>query len=238
MFDKRCRPGVEKGLKPIGSSLRNAGLSADQLTVAGLLLSAFAALAVAKGALVAGAALLALSAVADVLDGAVAKASGTASNRGNFFDSVTDRVSDSLVLGGVAWYLVSAASPHTAVLPLAVLGASNLVSYERAKAEALGYTARGGLMERAERMLAVGLGLLVSALLVPILWVMLVLTLVTAVHRFVMVWRQASAPSRMPTGSNSRWRGWRPAKGFEPRRSGEGRWRAGQGERSRRTRRG
>ena len=67
-----------------------------------------------------------------------------------------------------------------------------LISYERAKAEALGFHARGGLMERAERLALLGLGVLFETLLVPILWLMLVLTAFTAVQRFVVVWRQAS----------------------------------------------
>ncbi len=76
---------------------------------------------------------------------------------------------------------------------MAVLGASMLISYARAKAESLGYDARGGLMERAERLVLLGLGLLFNQFLVPLLWVMLVLTLVTAVQRFVKVWKQATA---------------------------------------------
>ena len=75
---------------------------------------------------------------------------------------------------------------------MAVLAASLVISYQRAKADALGFDARGGIMERAERIILLGLGLLFDSLLVPILWVMLVLTLVTAVQRFVKVWRQAS----------------------------------------------
>ena len=67
-----------------------------------------------------------------------------------------------------------------------------LISYERAKAESLGFDARGGLMERAERIIALGVGLLFDSLLIAVLWVMLVLTLVTAVQRFVKVWQQAS----------------------------------------------
>ena len=64
-----------------------------------------ASLAIANGALRGGLVLLALTAIPDVLDGAVAKASGTASPRGAFFDSVADRFTDALLLGGVAWYL-------------------------------------------------------------------------------------------------------------------------------------
>jgi CDP-diacylglycerol--glycerol-3-phosphate 3-phosphatidyltransferase len=226
LFDKRCRAGVERGLRPVGSGLERVGITANQLTVLGLVLSASSAVAIANGWLIAGAALLALSAVPDVLDGAVAKASGTASPRGAFFDSVVDRVSDTLVLGGVAWYLASVDGGHAAILPLAVVGASNLVSYERARAESLGFSARGGLMERAERMMAVGVGLLLSAVLVPVLWLMLVLTLVTAVHRFVMVWRQGTP--RDPTETLlARWRARRPESRYRPSgNSGTGRWRS------------
>ena len=105
MFDKRCRAGVERGLRPVGTGLKRAGVSADQLTAVGLLISVAAALAVAQGRLGWAAFLLAASAVPDLLDGAVAKASGTSSPRGAFFDSVVDRASDMLVLGGFAWYL-------------------------------------------------------------------------------------------------------------------------------------
>ncbi|HEX3622080.1 MAG TPA: CDP-alcohol phosphatidyltransferase family protein [Acidimicrobiales bacterium] len=238
MFDKRCRAGVERSLRPVGSGLKKAGISADQLTVLGLLLSAACAVTVANGWLFVGWCLLAASAVPDVLDGAVAKASGTSSPRGAFFDSVVDRVSDSLVLGGLAWYLANTHSSHVALLPLAILGASNLVSYERARAESLGFTARGGLMERAERMIAIGLGLLFSVILVPLLWLMLGLTVLTAVQRFLMVWRQASATvPRRPAGERltGRWSGLRPSVGFGPdgersrmsaQRGDAGSWRA------------
>ena len=218
MFDKRLRAGVERGLRPVGAGLRHAGIKADQLTAAGLVISVASAVAIGTGRLFLGMVLLGLSAVPDLLDGAVAKASGTASPRGAFFDSVADRVSDMLVLGGVAWYLESVDGGHAAILPLAVLGASSLVSYERARAESLGFTARGGLMERAERMIAIAAGLIFSAVLVPILWVMLALTLFTAGHRFVMVWRQANAPRRVdrpPSAwSTGRWRGWTPSVSF------------------------
>ena len=119
-----------------------------------------------------------LCALPDVLDGAVAKASGTAGPRGAFFDSVSDRVTDALLLGGVAWHLSTTHPGRIAVLPMAVLGASMLISYERAKAESLGFDARGGLMERAERIIALGVGLLFDSVLIAVLWLMLVLTLV------------------------------------------------------------
>jgi len=63
---------------------------------------------------------LILTGMHDLLDGPVAKASGTASIRGAFFDSVTDRVCDALLLGGVAWYLVSQHRGHLVLLPFGV----------------------------------------------------------------------------------------------------------------------
>ena len=78
------------------------------------------------------------------------------------------------------------------LLPFAVASVSSLISYQRAKAESLGIDAKGGLMERAERIIAICIGLLIEPLLIPILWVMLALTSITAIQRFMKVWRQAA----------------------------------------------
>lgn len=193
MFDGHFRANAESTLKPVGQQLKRTGITADQLTVLGVLMAVGASVAIGFGALRLGLLLLVLAALPDVLDGAVAKASGTASPRGAFFDSVADRFTDGLLFLGVAWYLSTVQPGRIAVLPMAVMGASILISYERAKAEGLGYEAKGGLMERAERLVALGLGLLFNQLLIPILWVMLALTLLTAVQRFVKVWKQATA---------------------------------------------
>ena len=77
------------------------------------------------------------------------------------------------------------------MLVLVVLALSMLITYERARAESLGFVARGGLMERAERLVLLGVGLAFD-ILPPVLWIMLVLTAFTAVQRFVKVWRQAT----------------------------------------------
>jgi CDP-diacylglycerol--glycerol-3-phosphate 3-phosphatidyltransferase len=203
MFDKRLRPSVEQKLRPVGANLGKSGITADHLTLLGVLMAVGAAFAIANGALRLGFVLVALTAVPDVLDGAVAKASGTASPRGAFFDSVADRITDALLLGGVAWYLEDQHGGHIAILPLAVLALSMLISYERAKAESLGFDARGGLMERAERIIALGVGLLFESVLIPVLWLMLVLTTFTAVQRFLRVWGQAT-PTRARPGA-TRW---------------------------------
>jgi CDP-diacylglycerol---glycerol-3-phosphate 3-phosphatidyltransferase len=250
MFDGRWREAVDRNTGPLGKGLVRWGVTADVLTASGLVFAVATAVAVGTGHLLLGIPLLALTGFHDLLDGPVAKAAGTASVRGAFFDSVTDRVADAVLMGGVAWYLVSAHEGHLALLPLAVLGVTSLVSYQRAKAEALGLSAaKGGLMERAERMILLGVGFLASWLLIPVLWVLLGLTLLTAVGRFIRVWKAADGPVRptvdvvasIPTEApvsprwrqgrvESRWRAWR--EGAVPRgtgtRTGEpvGRWRA------------
>jgi CDP-diacylglycerol--glycerol-3-phosphate 3-phosphatidyltransferase len=224
MFDKSFRAHVERGLQPVGANIRRTGLTADHLTALGVLMAVGASIAIGAGALDAALLLMALCTIPDVLDGAVAKASGTASPRGAFFDSVADRFTDALLLGGVAWYLATTQDGRVSVLPLAVLGLSMLISYERAKAESLGFDARGGLMERAERLVALGFGLLFDSLLVFTLWVMLALTAITAVQRFVKVWRQASAPR--PAPERRRWTARRAARTTDRAKLRRERWAA------------
>jgi len=246
LFDGRWRKSVERGVQPLGSALHRTGIRADHLTATGVVMAGAAAVAIGSGRLFLGLALVGASALPDLLDGAVAKADGTASKRGAFFDSVADRVTDSLLLGGIAWYLASTDGGTAAVLPFAVLAVSFLISYERAKAESLGFDGRGGLMERAERIIAIAAGLAFPVLLVPVLWALLALTGLTAVQRFVKVWRQASVarpvePSRwrswresaaqrvsMVDGPGERWRRRRrETRRVSDRRSRDGGWRAG-----------
>jgi CDP-diacylglycerol--glycerol-3-phosphate 3-phosphatidyltransferase len=244
MFDGRWREAVDRTTAPVGAALQRHGITADVLTATGLVSALATAFTVATGHLHIAIGLLILTGLHDLLDGPVAKAAGTASVRGAFFDSVADRVSDAVLMGGVSWYLVSTHRGHLSLLPLAILGVTNLISYQRAKAEALGIdAAKGGLMERAERMILLGVGFFSSAMLVPDLCVLLGLTSLTAAGRFVRVWKAAEGPgparvvaqrgarSRWREGRvDSRWRSWREgrAAGVRTSRTGEpvGRWRA------------
>ena len=94
VLDGRWKGDIERGLRPVGTSLRRAGITADHLTATGLIMAMAASVSIANGALRGGLVLLVLAAVPDALDGAVAKVSGTAGPRGAFFDSVADRVTD------------------------------------------------------------------------------------------------------------------------------------------------
>jgi CDP-diacylglycerol--glycerol-3-phosphate 3-phosphatidyltransferase len=193
MLDGQFRKQIDAWVKPVGVSVKRAGIPADAITVVGLLMSVACAVAIGAGALHVGLLLLALSGIPDLLDGAVAKASGQTGRRGAFFDSVTDRVTDGLLFGGVAWYFTTISDGPLPLLPFAVYVSAALVSYIRAKADALGFDAHVGLIERAERFIVLGFGLMFPSLLIATLWVLLGLNLITAGQRFVSVWKQASA---------------------------------------------
>lgn len=203
MLDRGLRAKVEEQLRPVGRGLRRVGLTANTLTLLGLLFAGVTAVLIGQGRFGWATVALIAASIPDVLDGAVAKASGTAGPRGAFFDSVVDRVADALVLGGAAWWFAGTSEPRLAVLPLAALGLSMLISYERARAEGLGFDARGGIMERAERLVLLMIGLAFDVL-EPVLWVMVVLTAFTALQRFFKVWRQASPTPREHAG-RTRW---------------------------------
>jgi len=194
----------------VGKRLVRHGVTANQVTCVGVLLAAVTGVCIGRGDFVAGIVLLTTGGLMDTLDGVVAKAGGTASKKGAFFDSVADRVADALIFGGVAWYFALGTDPRMALLPFAILGVSAVISYERAKAESLGYDAKGGLMERAERLILLGVALLVhvfvAAAFVPLLALLLALCTVTAIQRFVKVWYQASPELASSTTARAQWR--------------------------------
>lgn len=194
MFDGRLRSQVDAAVKPIGNSIRKAGISADAITATGIVMAIAASVAIASGALRLGFLLLVLTGIPDLLDGAVAKASGRSSLRGAFFDSVSDRLTDGLLFGGIAWFLSASGEPTWVVmLPVAGYITASIVSYIRAKADALGFDARGGIVERAERFILLAIGLLFEPVLLAVLGLIIVLNVITAAQRFVKVWNQASA---------------------------------------------
>ncbi|HEV8065396.1 MAG TPA: CDP-alcohol phosphatidyltransferase family protein [Acidimicrobiales bacterium] len=223
-------------LKALGPGLVKVGVTADHVTLFGIVVSLAAGFLIGTGYLIPAIGLLTFGGLMDTLDGAVAKAAGTSSKRGAFFDSVSDRVADMFIFGGLSWYFAVGPGhdPRMALLPLAILGVANTISYERAKAESLGYDAKGGIMERAERLIVVGVALLWHVTLAPVLGVLLVLCVVTALQRFFKVWRQATenAPlsepepalafaggrTKRPARVESRWRAWREAKQTPERR--------------------
>jgi CDP-diacylglycerol---glycerol-3-phosphate 3-phosphatidyltransferase len=234
MFDGRWRHAVDRTTKPVGKALVRTGITADVLTIFGLVMSVVTAVAVGSGHLVVGTVLLFPTGLPDLFDGPVAKAGGTASIRGAFFDSVADRVSDAFLFGGVSWYLAAHHHGQLVLVPFAILALTALISYQRAKAELLGLSAKGGLMERAERFIMLGFcfiaGSVAADAFVPALWVFFGLISATAVGRFIRVWQEAEGPVRIPAVRHhrvgaerdvarrraarvdSRWRTWRETR--------------------------
>ncbi len=153
----------------------------------------------------------------------MAKAAGTASIRGAFFDSVADRVSDAFLFGGVSWYLAAHHDGQLVLLPFAILALTALISYQRAKAELLGLSAKGGLMERAERFIMLGLcfiaGAVSPAALVPALWVFFGLIMATAIGRFVRGLAGSRRARPGAVGADAPRRS-RACRGTAPRRAG------------------
>ena len=194
MLSSKARRAVSHVVDPVGQSLARAGVTANTLTVLGLVGSIAAGVLVGSGRTAIGGAVTLLAGLPDMLDGAVAKASGSAGARGAFLDSVVDRLSDAAVLLGVVWLGAETDQPRIAVLAGLVTALSLVVSYVKARAQSLGFSCEVGIAERPERILVLGAALLFGLLEIG-LWLLVAATAVTVVQRVVTVWRQASASS-------------------------------------------
>jgi phosphatidylglycerophosphate synthase len=167
-------------------------LSPNTLTVTGLVVNAVSGALIATGRLIAGGVVLLLASVFDILDGAVARVTGKVYRYGAFLDSTTDRYAEGFTYMGLLWYYLF--HGHHTVEPMLVIAAltgSLLVSYVRARAQSLGFVCDGGLLARPERVVFTVIGLLVPVLLTPVLWILALLTNLTAIQRIWFVWRQS-----------------------------------------------
>lgn len=200
MIDAHGRPGLASVTGAVGRFIAGLGVTPDQITIAGVVLFVPVAVLVATGHTFAGFFAGAFVMLLDVVDGAVAKARGGGSRRGAVLDSVADRITDALLLCSVA-ILLGRQSQAQALLAIAVLVVSYIVSYTRSKASEYDFDAHVGLMERAERSVLIGFGILFQTwwnVLPAVLWVVLALTLVTAAQRLAAVWRQGRAEPPLP----------------------------------------
>ena len=179
---------VARITEPFGRGLARLGVSPNTLTTLGLALTVSAALLIAQGRYGWGAAVLLLGGSMDAFDGAVARASDRSTPYGGFYDSVTDRIADGVVLTGLLWSVLD--RPRLVLLVLVGLVAAQVTSYVRARAESIDLECSVGLMERAERGVVVLVGLLGGPLLEPALWVLAVGGVVTVLQRIHHVWCQ------------------------------------------------
>ena len=196
MLNQKIRGAWDQFVRPVGGIVAKSGLSANAITVLGLLVQAGAAYLILRGALLAAGGVTIVAGVADLLDGAVAKARGEASRFGALFDSTIDRFSDALFFVPVAWLygvdpdVAAHDEPWVAAVALAGLVFTFLVSYVKARAESLGFDCNVGIAERFERLVLMVVGLVFG--IVPVMVVVLaVVGAITFVQRMVHVAAQA-----------------------------------------------
>ena len=169
--------------------IESTGITPNGLTILGFVLTALAAYLLAVGIFFWGGLVLLLAAFFDMMDGHLARATDQTTVFGAFLDSTLDRYSESIVLIGLTYYFASAARPTEVVLLAATIVGSLMVSYTRARAEALNIECKVGLFQRPERVLLLVIGLLIGWL-VPVLWVMAIFTNVTALQRILEVYQR------------------------------------------------
>jgi soluble lytic murein transglycosylase len=184
----RYREPVRAWTEPVGQVLVRLHLRPNHLTVAGLGISLLAAAAFVVGRTRTAGVLLIFAGLFDFFDGALARASGQVTPFGAFLDSVIDRYSDLVVLLGIVMLFVG--MPHTrgAIVAMAGLVGTVMVSYTKARAESVGVECNVGVMERPERLICLIAGALLD-LLEPALWVLAVLANLTAVQRIAFTRR-------------------------------------------------
>lgn len=179
------------------SALGRLPFTPNQVTVAGSALTFLAAGLVAFGQLLPAGIVLALAGTFDILDGALARSSHRSYQYGAFLDSTLDRYSEAAIYVGLAAYFVGAGGSMQRWLVLATVAAlagSFLVSYVRARAQSLGFTCESGMFARPERVVATVTGLVFGGVvLYAIVFLLAILTNLTALQRIREVWLQGRA---------------------------------------------
>ena len=189
----RLKDGYTNGGRSVAlrfmQRFRSVPLTPNQLTTAGFLLNVVAGVLIYEEHWVWAAVVFVAGSVIDALDGALARAHGKMTPFGGFLDSTLDRMSEGVILGAIG--LVLAAQGHTVALACVFVSlvGSFLVSYTRAKAEALGLKGDVGLMARAERivLLAVALPFAGLGVLPYVIYVLAALTTITVIQRMAFV---------------------------------------------------
>jgi CDP-diacylglycerol---glycerol-3-phosphate 3-phosphatidyltransferase len=192
MWSDRLRDGTQSIRAPIGRFLGGLGITPNALTVLGYFLHLPAALVLSRGSLTLGGVLFLLASLLDSLDGSVAREMDQVTTFGAFLDSVTDRFSEAtILLGLLLWYLGKGSSVEVVLIYVATVG-SLMVSYTRARAEGVGVQCKQGLFTRLERVVLLGLGLIVRQATIT-LWILAILTVFTALQRVRAVWQSTRA---------------------------------------------
>lgn len=192
MIDLRGRKKVAPILEPIAAGLAKIGINPAFVTIVGLVVTVGGAALIATGYLLAGGFTAGFGVALDALDGPLARKLGTASDRGAFLDTMSDRFGEIAVWVGLTVYLSD--EPRLLILCIVALAFSLLVPYVRAKAELYDLEGKGGWMGRAERMILILVGTIIvgagAPIMEPLLWVFVVLTGFTVAQRIRKTWQQ------------------------------------------------
>ena len=193
MLSASLKPAVTRVINPIARVGLRIGLTPNSVTLFGAIgLISSALVLYPNGHLFGGTIVIAIFALSDLFDGAMARISQKgASAWGGFLDSTIDRLTDSAILVGVSLYLISKNDRITPVV-LGALILGSLVPYIRAKAESMQIECSGGIAERTERLIIALTSIGFEGLGVPYslaigMWLLLALTAVTVVQRILIV---------------------------------------------------
>lgn len=193
MISERIGQTVRNYMLHVGQWFASVGITPNMATLIGLALNVVVAIIIAAGFPVIGGILLLVASAFDMVDGAIARATNSVSTFGGFFDSTIDRYSEIVVYIGLAYWLNQTSDDHIgSLLTLIAATGALMISYARARAEALGYKASVGLVARPERVVLLAVCLIINQPLWA-LWILAVLTHVTAVWRIIHVYRLTSA---------------------------------------------
>ena len=207
MLNRLLRASMTRILAPIAHLFLRLGISPDIVTIVGTVGVCVGALAFfPRGDIWIGVLVITAFVFSDNVDGIMARESGRSSKWGAYLDSTLDRIGDSAIFGGlVLYYAGPGANFWMAGLALACLILGSVVSYAKARAEGLGYTADVGIAERADRLVAVLVAaffadVLNSTLLLGVvLGLLAVASFVTVLQRMITVRRQALASGEVST---------------------------------------
>ena len=156
--------GTRRVIASIMARITRIPVTANQVTIAGFVLNAIAAVLVYREAYIAGGVLFLVGSILDIFDGAVARARGEAGPRGAMFDSILDRFSEAIMLGAIALVFARDGNEIALIAVIAALTSSFMTSYLRARAEALGLDGTHGVMARAERVVLITAAILFAPL--------------------------------------------------------------------------
>ncbi|GAA4099483.1 phosphatidylinositol phosphate synthase [Nocardioides kongjuensis] len=200
-------------LHPVVRLFIRLGISPDAVTLVGTIgVSAGALIFFPQGELLVGVLFITAFVFSDLIDGRMARETGRVSKFGAFWDSTLDRIGDGAIFGGLALYFAGTGKDQgDSYLYLCVtlwcLVMGSVTSYARARAESLGMDAKGGIAERADRLVSIlvmtGLGALLDLpiLMYVTLWALALASTYTVVFRVLKVRRQALAAEAGPSGS-------------------------------------